>query len=61
MSTRRKLVIALGAGALVAPLTPFSQQPGKVWRIGICGNGVNVTGLTSMTTDEGTSRSTEAS
>ena len=34
MSTRRKLVIALGAGALVAPLTPFSQQPGKVWRIG---------------------------
>ena len=30
MNTRRKLVIALGAGALVAPLTPFSQRPGKV-------------------------------
>ena len=33
---RRRLVIALGAGALV-PLASFSQQPpaGKIWRIGI--------------------------
>ena len=34
-STRRKLLIAFGAGAL-APLASFAQQPaGKVWRIGI--------------------------
>jgi len=34
MNNRRKLVIALGAGALAAPLAPFAQQRGKVWRIG---------------------------
>jgi putative ABC transport system substrate-binding protein len=34
MYNRRKLVIALGAGALAAPLTAFSQQPDKVWRVG---------------------------
>jgi putative ABC transport system substrate-binding protein len=34
MNNRRKLVIALGAGALTAPLTCFAQQKGKVWRIG---------------------------
>ncbi len=33
-STRRKLLIALGAGALAAPLGSFAQQPSKVWRIG---------------------------
>ena len=33
MTTRRKLVIAMGAGAL-APLASFSQTPGKVWRVG---------------------------
>ena len=33
MITRRKLVIALGAGALV-PFSSFAQQP-KVWRIGV--------------------------
>ena len=33
MTTRRKLVMALGASAL-APLTSFAQTPGKVWRIG---------------------------
>ena len=33
MITRRKLVIALGAGAL-APLVSFAQQQSKVWRIG---------------------------
>jgi putative ABC transport system substrate-binding protein len=31
---RRKLLIALGAGALAAPLTAFSQQSDKVWRVG---------------------------
>ena len=34
MNNRRKLVIALGAGALVAPLASLGQQQGKVWRIG---------------------------
>jgi putative ABC transport system substrate-binding protein len=34
MNHRRKLVIALGAGALAAPFASFAQQQGKVWRIG---------------------------
>ena len=34
MNNRRRLVIALGAGALAVPLLPFAQQPGKVWRVG---------------------------
>ena len=34
MSNRRKLVIALGAGALAAPLGAFAQPSAKVWRIG---------------------------
>jgi len=34
MNNRRKLVIALGAGALAAPLACFAQQQGKVWRVG---------------------------
>ncbi len=33
MNNRRKLVIALGAGALAAPLASFAQQQGKVWRV----------------------------
>ena len=33
MNTRRKIIIAMGAGAL-APLTSFAQAPGKVWRVG---------------------------
>ncbi len=37
MNNRRKLVIALGAGALAAPFAAFAQQPGKVWRIGFLG------------------------
>ena len=37
MNNRRKLLIALGAGALAAPLTSFAQQKGKVWRIGFLG------------------------
>lgn len=35
MNTRRKLVVALGAGALAVPVFPFAQQQGKIWRIGI--------------------------
>jgi putative ABC transport system substrate-binding protein len=34
MNIRRKLLIALGAGALAIPLRSFAQQQGKVWRIG---------------------------
>jgi putative ABC transport system substrate-binding protein len=34
MNNRRKLVIALGAGALAAPFISFAQQQGKVWRVG---------------------------
>ena len=36
MITRRRVVIALGAGALTAPLTSFAQkQPAKIPRIGV--------------------------
>jgi putative ABC transport system substrate-binding protein len=34
MISRRKLLIALGASALTAPLSSFAQQQGKVWRVG---------------------------
>jgi putative ABC transport system substrate-binding protein len=34
LNNRRKLVMALGAGALVAPFGSFAQQKGKVWRVG---------------------------
>ena len=34
MITRRKLIVALGAGALTAPLSSFAQQAAKVARIG---------------------------
>jgi putative ABC transport system substrate-binding protein len=37
MMTRRKLLIALGAGALAAPLVSFAQQQ-KVYRIGYLAN-----------------------
>src|SRR5712691_1231071 len=35
MNTRRKLLIALCAGALAAPRASFAQQQGRVWRIGL--------------------------
>jgi hypothetical protein len=34
MNKRRQLVIALGAGALVAPFSLRAQQQGKVWHLG---------------------------
>ena len=34
MTTRRRLVIALGAGALASPLSSFAQPAAKVWRVG---------------------------
>jgi putative ABC transport system substrate-binding protein len=35
MNNRRKLVIALGAGALAVPFGAFAQPQSKVWRIGV--------------------------
>ena len=34
MNNRRRLIVALGAGALAWPFGSFAQQQGKVWRIG---------------------------
>jgi len=34
MTTRRELLVALGATALAAPLRLYAQQRGKVWRVG---------------------------
>jgi hypothetical protein len=34
MTTRRKLLIVLGAGALAAPFRSFAQQENKIWRVG---------------------------
>jgi len=34
MATRRNLLLALGAGALTAPLASFAQNQPKVWQIG---------------------------
>src|SRR6478609_6226226 len=34
MNNRRKLVFALGAGAMASPFESFAQQQGKVWRVG---------------------------
>ena len=35
--TRRKVIVALGASALAAPLAPFAQQPGNVRRVAFLG------------------------
>ena len=35
MTTRRNLLIALGASALTVPLCAFAQQQDKVWRVGV--------------------------
>jgi putative ABC transport system substrate-binding protein len=44
MNNRRKLIVALGAGVLVAPFGSFAQPPsnppGKVWRVGILPGGL---------------------
>jgi len=34
VNKRRKLVVALGAGAFVAPFGSFAQSQGKIWRVG---------------------------
>jgi len=35
MNTRRKMLIALGAGAIATPLSAFAHQLAKVWRVGL--------------------------
>jgi putative ABC transport system substrate-binding protein len=39
MNNRRKLIVALGSGALTVPFGSLAQQQGKVWRIGFLGPG----------------------
>jgi len=39
VNKRRRLVFALGASALAAPLGSVAQQQGKVWRVGILYSG----------------------
>lgn len=34
MNNRRKLIFALGAGALAAPFVPYAQQKTRTWRVG---------------------------
>src|ERR1035438_1584681 len=34
MNNRRKLVVALGVGAIALPLVVFAQPQGKIWRVG---------------------------
>ena len=40
MIPRRKIVLALGATALVSPLSSFAQPAKKVWRIGFLSNSI---------------------
>lgn len=35
MNKRRRLITALGAGALAAPFCSLAQQAGRVWRVGV--------------------------
>ena len=35
MNNRRRLIVALGVGALACSLDSFAQQQGKVWRVGV--------------------------
>lgn len=41
MNKRRKLLVALGAGALAAPFGSFAQQQGKIWRGGFLAPGIS--------------------
>ena len=47
MNRRRKIVIALGAGVLAAPLALFAQQQGKIWRVGFLWGGSRSASLDS--------------
>ena len=46
MNTRRKMVMALGAGALTVPLASFAQRA-KVWRVGFLSSSVRPASLDS--------------
>ena len=48
MNMRRKLLVALGAGAFAAPLRAFAQQQGKVWRVGFLTAGSSSTDARSF-------------
>ena len=39
LTSRRKLLIALGLGMLSAPLASLAQQPGRMRRVGVIQNG----------------------
>jgi hypothetical protein len=39
MNNRRKLIVALGAGALSSPFTLYAQPQTKVWRVGFLHQG----------------------
>jgi putative ABC transport system substrate-binding protein len=47
MNNRRKLVIALGAGALGAPFDLYAQPQSKVWRVGFLSQGARPAALDS--------------
>ena len=48
MNNRRKLVIALGAGALEAPFASWAQQPNKIARIGVLSGGTPASSARSI-------------
>ena len=35
MTTRRELLVMIGAGTLAVPLASFAQQQNKIWRVGV--------------------------
>ena len=44
MTTRRKLLLALGTGTLAAAVTSYAQQASRVWRIAFLSPGVSQSG-----------------
>ena len=42
MNNRRKLIVALGASALLSPLASLAQSQTKAWRIGILASGSSI-------------------
>jgi len=34
VNDRRKILVAMNAGELAAPLSAFAQQQSKIWRVG---------------------------
>ena len=48
MIARRQIVLALGAGALVTPLSSFAQQPAKVWCVGVFAPGIRLSPVAGL-------------